>query len=51
MHCQGNPNRAVAGARRVAEKLLKSKTGERTTAPPGTYSLFMSSWINLQVPA
>ncbi|KAK9836328.1 hypothetical protein WJX81_005572 [Elliptochloris bilobata] len=32
---------------RIAEKLLKSQTGKRNVAPD--YSLFMTSWINLQI--
>ena len=31
----------------MAEKLLKSQTGARQVAPG--YSLFMTSWINLQI--
>ena len=31
----------------MAEKLLKSQTGARHVAP--AYSLFMTSWINLQI--
>ncbi|KAK9825686.1 hypothetical protein WJX81_004113 [Elliptochloris bilobata] len=31
----------------IAEKLLKSQTGKRNVAPD--YSLFMTSWINLQI--
>ena len=34
---------------RIAEKLLKSETGDRVTAPEGTYSLFMTAWINLNI--
>ena len=35
--------------RRIAEKLLKSEMGDRVAAPAGTYSLFMTAWINLQI--
>ena len=47
--CRDRAIKASAAFCRIAEKLLKSETGARLAAPEGTYSLFMSAWINLNI--